>query len=128
MYKLLLIENNFFYRSTLRYALLRKFNNLAVKEVSGDSDLLVQIAEFMPDVIFMGIEFQRDNGKRNLTDEIKSKFVATTVIIHGQQIKEYRDAAEQCGADYFLAKDCSLQQIFDCVNSAMYIKGMILSN
>ncbi len=118
MFKTLLVEDNLIYRSILKSALLRRFNGLETKESSGDSDALSTVSTFDPDLIIMDIDLKSGISGLDLTKIIKAKHPKIVVVILSQHDNlEYRTVAQQNGADFFFSKSCSLENIFDCVNS-----------
>lgn len=118
MTKALLVEDNLIYRSILKGALLKRFDGLEIKESSGESDTLNVVNTFDPDLIFMDIDLKCGVTGLDLTKIIKVEYSEVVVVILSQHdTSEYRAAAYQNGADYFLSKSCSLKNIFDCVDS-----------
>jgi DNA-binding NarL/FixJ family response regulator len=118
MLKTLLIEDNLIYRSILKSVLLRRFDNLHIEESSGEHDVLNVVNVFDPGLIFMDIDLKCSVTGLDLTKVIKAEASEIfIVVLSHHDTSEYRDAAFQNGADFFLSKSCSLENIFDCVDS-----------
>lgn len=68
-----------------------------------------------PDIVFLDINLPDGNGLVQLK-EIKERKPNTKVImISAFDMKEYRNAAEEHGADTFLSKPFSLSQVSDLI-------------
>jgi DNA-binding NarL/FixJ family response regulator len=118
MFKTLLVEDNLVYRSILKSALLRRFDGLKTKESSCDKGALSAVNTFGPDMVIMDIDLKCGVSGLDLIKIIKVKHPKTVVVIlsHHDNL-EYRTVAQENGADFFFSKSCSLENIFDCVDS-----------
>ena len=90
---------------------------LSNEAIDGD-DALLQGKGHHHDLIFMDINMPGKNGLE-VTRAIKdSDQEAVVCLITNYDLQEYRDAAEECGADHFVVKDdLSESLIFGLVTS-----------
>lgn len=120
MFKTLLVEDNLHYRDILKSALLKRFVDLEIRETAGENDTLYAVNTYFPDLIFVDIDFNCGINGFDLTRAIKFEHPEIIVAILSQyDIPEYRVAAQQNGADFFLSKSSSLVCILDCVDSVV---------
>jgi len=118
MLKILLVEDNLDYRSTLKSALLKRYEDMETRESSDVKEALVIVDTYLPDLIFMDIDLKCDVNGLELTKIITNIHPEIVVaILSRHDMPEYRSAALQNGADLFLPKSSPIQSIFDCVNS-----------
>jgi len=79
-----------------------------VEEEPDGSNLFDKIDSFRPKIIFMDIRLPGENGLE-LTEKIKRNYPDITVIIlANHDLPEYRQAARESMADYFVLKDSSI--------------------
>jgi two-component system NarL family response regulator len=120
MFRTLLVEDNVNYRKVLKNALLKRFADLETKEASGESDTLDTVNTYDPDLVIMDIDLKCSVTGLDLTKIIKTEHPEIVVAILSQHdIPEYRAVAQQNGADFFLSKNSSLENIFDYVGSVI---------
>ena len=104
MYKILIVEDSFLFRNLLKETMQSQFPAVEVIEAANGKEALLKIDYSTPNLVFMDIELHGENGL-DLTRRIKALYphvIVTILTSHGLQ--EYRDAAYQSGADYFLSK------------------------
>jgi DNA-binding NarL/FixJ family response regulator len=78
-----------------------------IEAAENAKEVFNQINDGRPDLIFMDIKLQNDNGLE-LTRKIKAKYPDIVVAIITQYNEtEYRRAAYQCGAEFFISKSAS---------------------
>ena len=105
MSSVLIIENNDFFRRSFKEILQMYIPSLHVSESVDGSDALAKIAQTVPDVVFLDIRLPGRNGL-DLAREIKGLYPNIVVsIFTNYDLPEYREVAEQYGADHFLLKD-----------------------
>ena len=118
MFKTLLVEDNLNYRRVLKSALLKRFVELETMEASDDGEALRVVDSYDPDLVIMDIDLKCDVTGLDLTKIIKAEHPEIVLVILSQHdIPEYRAVARQNGADFFLSKSSSLENIFDYVAS-----------
>lgn len=104
MYKTLIVEDNDMFRHSLNEILHTRFPSMSIAEAADGKDALDKVAGLHPDLVFMDIKLPDENGL-SLTRTIKADHRDTVVIIiTAYDIPEYRQAALQSGASYFMAK------------------------
>ncbi len=102
--KTLIVEDNNNFRQALCDLLHTKFPFMILEEATNGLEVLAKIASFQPDIVFLDIRLPGENGL-SLTPKIKNLFPAIKLIIlTAHDLPEYREAAYQKGADYFLTK------------------------
>jgi DNA-binding NarL/FixJ family response regulator len=120
MFKVLLVEDNLSYRSVLKSALRKRFIDMEILEASSDHETLIAVNTFVPDMIIMDIDLKCEFTGLDLTKIIKAEHPDMVVVILSQHdIPEYRSVAQQNGADFFISKSASLDNIFDYVDTVI---------
>jgi len=104
MCKTLIVEDNVTFRQMLKESLCSQFPTMEIEEEPDGRDLLNKIDSFHPKIIFMDIRLPGENGLE-LTKKIKKNYPDITVIIlTSYDLPEYRQAARDSMADYFVPK------------------------
>jgi DNA-binding NarL/FixJ family response regulator len=104
MNKILIVEDDPTFRKMLKSILVSRFPSIAVNEAPGGIEAWNKISSTPPDLIFMDIRLPGENGLV-LTGKIKELYPDVTVIIlTNHDLPEYREVAQQNGAEYFLSK------------------------
>lgn len=105
MLQILIAEDNVAFRLFLKEIMARRFPAMAIDEaVDGDQALLCGKLHHY-DLIFMDINMPGKNGL-DVTRAIKNcGNRAVVCLITHHDLQEYRNAARECGADYFIVKD-----------------------
>ena len=118
MFQILIVEDNAPFRQSLREMLCEQFPAMGVEEAEDGEDALDKIETLSPHLVFMDIKLPGQNGLE-VTREIKTRYPEITVIIlTSYDLPEYREAAENYGADYFLSKgSSSREEIISLVDS-----------
>jgi DNA-binding NarL/FixJ family response regulator len=106
----LLVEDSAIFRKLLKETLRSGFPSLEISEVGDGEEAMRIINSHPPDLIFMDIKLPGENGL-DLTTKIKAKYPDVTVIIlTSYDTPEYREAAVQAKANYFLSKGSSSKE------------------
>lgn len=101
---LLIVEDNAIVRETTRCYLESKFPALEVNVAIDGNDAFSQMHERLPDLILMDIRLPGENGLK-LTRRIKDLYPQVVVVIFtSHDLPEYRKAAFENGAAFFLSK------------------------
>ncbi len=107
MPKLLIVEDNVFFRQTLARILFNSFPSVEIAEAADGQQALSQIDAEMPQLIFMDIGLPGENGIQ-LTKKISDRFPEIAIIvISNYDTREYREAAMNAGAAVFMSKESS---------------------
>ncbi len=102
--KTLIVEDNDKFRQALADLLLSNFPFMDLEEVTDGREVLARVAIFQPEIIFLDIRLPGENGL-SLTPKIKKLNPhIKLIILTAHDLPEYREAAYQKGADYFLTK------------------------
>ncbi|MGO9414597.1 MAG: response regulator transcription factor [Syntrophobacteraceae bacterium] len=105
MSSVLIVENNDFFRRSFKEILKMYIPSLSVYESVDGSDALAQIEQTSPDMVFMDIRLPGKNGL-DLTREIKGHHPNLVIsVFTSYDLPEYRQIAEEYGADHFVLKD-----------------------
>lgn len=124
MAKILIVEDNATFRQSLRELLFTRFPSMAFEEAGDGEEALKKINDDVPDIIFMDIKLPGENGLQ-ITNKVKREYPQVIIIILTYyDLPEHREAAFQSGADYFLSKCTSTQEIVNLIQSILSDKGL----
>jgi DNA-binding NarL/FixJ family response regulator len=108
--KTLIVEDSAFYRQLLKEALNSRFPSMELFEAADGEEALRKIESCPPDLVFMDIKLPGESGLE-LTKKIKTQYPNIIIIIlTAYDIPEYREAAVQAKANYFLSKGSSSKE------------------
>jgi DNA-binding NarL/FixJ family response regulator len=121
MFKTLIVEDNQAFRQSLSAMLNSRFPDMMLVEVDSGDEALKQMDKLQPDLVFMDVKLPNANGL-DLTKIIKAGPIETTVaVMTSSDLPEYRHAAFQSGASYFVSKSATTEaQIFSIVESVRH--------
>lgn len=109
MCKTLIVDDNVSLRQMLKESLRSRFPTMEIEEEPDGRALFGKIDSFHPRIVFMDIRLPGENGLE-LTKKIKEKYPdIIIVILTSYDLPEYRQAARDSMADYFVLKDSSVQ-------------------
>ena len=115
----LLVEDNVTFRGSLKETLHSRFPTMNITEAGDGEEALQKIKASVPDLIFMDIKLPGENGL-SLTRKIKIEYPdVVIVILTSYDLPEYREAAFQYDADYFITKASLSTEIVEVVESAL---------
>ena len=104
-FRILIVEDNDFFRQALREGLQLSFPWAAIDEATTGAEALRRVKGFFPDLIFMDIRLPGESGL-GLTQKIKAAYPDIIIfILSNYDAPEYRKAAYRYGADHFIAKE-----------------------
>ena len=104
MLKTLIVDDSATFRKTFKEALCERFPFMLIEEALDATEALQKIKAFLPDVIFMDIRLPDESGLE-LTRRIKASHPEIVIIIlTAYDLREYREAAYDGGADAFIPK------------------------
>jgi len=119
MVSALLVEDNIAFRESLRETLHSRFPALDVAEAGNGEQALQKIQTLVPDLIFMDIKLPGENGL-SLTKKIKVAHPRVVVVVlTSYDLPEYREAAFQYHANYFITKASLSTKIVEVVESIL---------
>jgi DNA-binding NarL/FixJ family response regulator len=115
----LLIEDNVTFRGSLKETLHSRFPTMNIMEAGDGPEAFEKIKASVPDLIFMDIKLPGENGL-SLTRKIKIDHPdVVVVILTSYDLPEYREAAFQYHANYFITKASLSNEIVEVVESAL---------
>jgi CheY-like chemotaxis protein len=128
-YRVLIVEDSSIYRNLLKETLLSRFPSMEIIEATNGQQALQKISSTCPDFIFMDIKLPGENGLE-LTRRIKADSPQMIIIIlTSYDLPEYREAASQYGANYFLSKGSTTKEdILGLVQSILSERKIDLNN
>lgn len=105
--KLLIIEDSISFRQLLKESLLSRFPMVEVLEAGDGGEALKRVKAFSPDLAIVDIHLPGENGL-DLTKKLKAEYPNLKVIVLTiYETPEYREAAYQSQANYFISKGSS---------------------
>jgi DNA-binding NarL/FixJ family response regulator len=110
LFKALIVEDSAIFRKLLKETLHSRFPSMEIFEASEGEEALQIINANPPDLIFMDIRLPGESGLE-LTSKVKARYPDVVVIIMtSYDTPEYREAAVQAKANYFLSKGSSSKE------------------
>ncbi len=104
------MEGHVLFRKILREVLQTHIPGSAIEEAGNGKETLEKVAAQQPDLIFMDIQLPDGNGLK-LVQQIKAQHPQMVVVILAHDdLPEYREAAFQSGASFFLVKGSSVHE------------------
>jgi DNA-binding NarL/FixJ family response regulator len=118
--KTLIVEDSISFRQLLKEALLSRFPMMEVLEAGDGAEALKRVKAFSPDLAIIDIQLPRENGL-DLTKVLKAEYPNLKVIVLTiHDAPEYREAAYQSQANYFISKGSSTkEEILVLIQSAL---------
>jgi DNA-binding NarL/FixJ family response regulator len=115
----LIVDDNSMLRETTRSILESRFPRLRVFEAGDGQEACAQIHSHVPDLILMDVRLPGDNGIK-LTRKIKNLYPKVLIIIFTDyDLPEYREAAFENGADFFVSKSMPNEKKLTAVVESM---------
>jgi len=109
-FRTLIVEDNNFFRQLLKETLVSRFPSMDISEAGSGEEALQRIKAYFPDLIFMDIKLPGETGLE-LTKKIKAQYPNIIIIIlTSYDLPEYREAASQYQANYFLSKGSTTKE------------------
>ncbi len=121
----LIVEDNFTFRTALREILKTQFPNMAIEEAADGDEALKKIHTCPPTLVFMDIKLPGENGLE-ITRRIKTEYPDMIVmILTSYDLPEYRDAAIRYGANHFIIKGSStFEEIYSLIERIIASGGV----
>jgi len=119
-FRVLIVEDNPIFRQTMMEILSHQFPSMVLEGAADGKTALEKIEDSLPDLIFMDIRLQGENGL-HLTEHIKRRHPQIIVaILTSYDWPEYREAAYKFGANYFIMKGSSSnREIVEMIESIL---------
>ncbi len=120
VFRTLIVEDSTIFRKLLKETLHSRFPLMEIIEAADGAEAMEKILSHPPDLIFMDIKLPGESGLE-LTTKIKTKYPNVIIIIlTSYDSPEYREAAVQAKANFFLSKGSSSKEnILSLVESAL---------
>lgn len=120
MIRALIISNDFSFSATFARLLKTRFPFVIIETAKDQEEAIRKTRSFKPGIIFMDISLTGECGFDSIAN-IKGLFRGIIIIIiMDYDIPEYCDAARQCGADYFFAKQSvNMMEVLDLMECIM---------
>lgn len=119
MVSALIVEDNITFRQLLKEILHEHFPHLVVGEATTGKDALRKVEAWRPKLIFMDIKLPGENGLE-VTKRIRKDYPESIIIIlTSYDLPEYRHAAKVFGANYYLSKNSSSEEILKLVEDVL---------
>ena len=117
MLRTLVVEDNIGFRDSLISLLGGSFSTMVFEKASSSEEALNKLHQFPPQLAFVDIHLPGQNGLQ-FSRTLRSKYKSTVIVIlTNHDGPEYRQAASQCGADFFVSKgSSSVDEILGIVN------------
>jgi DNA-binding NarL/FixJ family response regulator len=110
MFKILIVEDNRFYREALRESVKARFPEVTVDEAVNGKEAIEKVNSLCPDLIFMDLRLPDESGLE-LTKKIRAAFANTSIIVlTSYDLPEYKEAATRSGANCFFAKNSTTEE------------------
>jgi CheY-like chemotaxis protein len=104
-FRFLIVEDNGFFRQTLRESLQTSFPGVAIDEATNGVEALQKVEASVPDLILMDIRLPGESGL-GLTKKIKENYPEIIIfILTNYDSWECQEAASRYGADRFISKE-----------------------
>jgi DNA-binding NarL/FixJ family response regulator len=120
MAKILIVEDNTFFRRLLKETLLSQYPEMDISEAPNAEEALEEVNALSPDLIFVDIRLPGQSGLE-FTRKIKRTHPDIPIIIlTSYDLPEYREAAKEYQADHFLSKGTTtMESILALVKSIL---------
>ncbi len=121
--RVMLVEDNLIFRESLKETLHSRLPSLEIMEAGDGTEAMEKIKKTPPNIVLMDIKLPGENGL-TLTKRIKTQYPEIAVVIlTSYDLPEYREAAFQYKANYFLTKNSSSDEIMQVVESVIKDQG-----
>ena len=117
--KVLIVDDNASYRQSLRELLSQQFQGLQIMEAESPKEALEQIENTVPDLLLIDIDLAGQSGLE-LTSKVREELQGASIaVITSHDLPEFRQAAQESGADHFFSKTTSeIEDILTWVEEA----------
>jgi DNA-binding NarL/FixJ family response regulator len=121
MLNILIIDDNDSFRDSFRDLLVQHFPDMCIEEAADMKGSLEKISEHPTDLIFVDIELAGESGLE-LIKRIRTSYADPVIAIFtSYDLPEYREAAQDSGAEYFFSKGASsMEEVLSLVDSVVF--------
>jgi len=120
MSTVMIIENNAVFRQTLINLIKSRFGFLKFQEATNGEEAFNKIKKSIPDIFFINITLPLESGLK-ITKKIREIYPEVFLVsMTSYDLTEYREAAEQHGANCFISKSSfDVSEMFEFVESVL---------
>jgi DNA-binding NarL/FixJ family response regulator len=124
--KTLIVDDNAFFRQTLREILQAQFPAMRVDDAEDGVETLSKVGRFQPDLVFMDIQMPGESGL-DLCLRIRTHHPELPIVVcTSYDLPEYREAASRNGATHFVVKGASsIQEILSLVDRLAFLQTSV---
>lgn len=121
MLNILIIDDNDSFRESFKDLLSQNFPEMQIHEAVDTKGSLEKISEYPSDLIFVDIELAGESGLE-LIRKIRTSYADPVIAIFtSYDLPEYREAAQESGANYFFSKGgSSMEEVLSLVDSVLF--------
>jgi len=121
MLNILIIDDNDSFRESFRDLLSQHFPDVQIQEAAESKGSLQKITEHRPDLMFVDIELAGESGL-DLIRKVRTSYAEPVIAIFtNYDLPEYREAAQESGANYFFSKGASsMEEVLSLVDSVLF--------
>lgn len=124
MFTILIVEGSPAFRRSLKDIIGFRFPGVRIREAADAEEALPMVHANPPDLIFTDVSLPGENGFE-LTKEVKRRHPKVhVVVLSSHDLDEYREAADEHGADHFFAKGSSTWDEIAVLVEEMYAERM----
>ena len=109
--RLLLVEDSNTYQQILIDIISDRFPLLELETANSVSQGKLLVNRFVPDIVFSDIRLNTGSGFEILKYVKAHNANTVVVMLTGFDLDEYRTAAKETGADYFIIKDTPIEDL-----------------
>jgi len=122
--RILIVDDHVGFRTALGQMLRREYPHSDVIEVGDTEEALQRVAASPPDLAFIDVRLPGVSGLQ-LTQEIKVAHPPVTIVVlTGEDLPEYRQAAAECGANHYICKqDMTMDAVRTPVDAVLAAKA-----
>ncbi len=96
-----------------------RFPTLEIREANDGEEALARVEAYGADIVFMDVSLPGESGLE-VTKKVKARYPnVAVVILTDYDLPEYKEAAFRNGANYFLSKDASTQDLLALVERVL---------
>ncbi len=124
MFTILIVEGSPAFRRSLKEIIGVRFPGVGVREAANAEEALPLVRCMPPDLMFTDVSLPGESGFE-LTKKIKRNHPKVRVVVlSGHDLDEYREAADESGADHYFAKGSSSWDEIAVLVEEMYAEKM----
>jgi len=121
MLNILIIDDNKSFRGSFKDLLSQHFPAMRIEEAADSKGSLQKITEHPPDLMFVDIELAGESGLDLIRKVRTSHADPVIAIFTNYDLPEYREAAQESGANYFFSKGASsMEEVLSLVDTVVF--------